>query len=188
MKLYEYVFQNTRSSNSSSSRDASPIRARDWPLPDLVDQSERRQMENVQSENQREFGSFLAYRCCIHVNHDLNLVNSGIVSGPSSPSITISPLALQPNPTFSFPDNPRPSWELKRREAVWDLFQSESAFLRDHLMALKNVTKSFFTQQFLLEVFLFRFSWNLWRRFRLKDLWCLPSLKFSLEILMNFVV
>ena len=102
-------------------------------------------MENVQSENQREFGSFLAYRWLIHVNHDLNLVNSGIVSGPSSPSITISPLALQPNPTFSFPDNPRPSWELKRREAVWDLFQSESAFLRDHLMALKNVRKSFYS-------------------------------------------
>ena len=25
------------------------------------------------------------------------------------------------------------------REAVWDLFQSESAFLRDHLMTIKNV-------------------------------------------------
>jgi hypothetical protein len=32
------------------------------------------------------------------------------------------------------------SLELKRREAVWDLFQSESAFLRHHLMALKNVS------------------------------------------------
>ena len=33
----------------------------------------------------------------------------------------------------------RQSLEMKRREAVWDLFQSESAFLRHHLMALKNV-------------------------------------------------
>jgi len=29
--------------------------------------------------------------------------------------------------------------EIKRREAVWDLFQSENAFLIDHLMVLKNV-------------------------------------------------
>ena len=29
--------------------------------------------------------------------------------------------------------------EQKRKEAVWDLFQSESTFLRDHLMAIKNV-------------------------------------------------
>lgn len=31
--------------------------------------------------------------------------------------------------------------ESKRREAVWDLFQSECAFLYDHLMVLKNVSK-----------------------------------------------
>ena len=30
--------------------------------------------------------------------------------------------------------------EIKRREAVWDLFQSENAFLIDHLMVLKNVS------------------------------------------------
>ena len=30
--------------------------------------------------------------------------------------------------------------EVKRREAVWDLFQSECAFLYDHLMVLKNVS------------------------------------------------
>jgi len=28
--------------------------------------------------------------------------------------------------------------EQKRREALWDLFQSESVFLYDHLMVLKN--------------------------------------------------
>ena len=32
--------------------------------------------------------------------------------------------------------------ETKRREAVWDLFQSECAFLYDHLMVLKNVSLS----------------------------------------------
>ena len=30
--------------------------------------------------------------------------------------------------------------EAKRREAVWDLFQSETAFLLDHLMVLKHVS------------------------------------------------
>ena len=29
--------------------------------------------------------------------------------------------------------------EEKRREAVWDLFQSETAFLLDHLMVMKHV-------------------------------------------------
>lgn len=31
--------------------------------------------------------------------------------------------------------------EMKRREALWDLFQSENAFLVDHLMVLKNVSQ-----------------------------------------------
>ena len=82
---------------------------------------------------------------------------SVIPSSPGSPAMTISPLALSSAPTFSFPASeasgaleaassspgadPGLSRRLedKRREAVWDLFQSESAFLRDHLMALKNV-------------------------------------------------
>ena len=33
--------------------------------------------------------------------------------------------------------------ETKRREAVWDLFQSECTFLYDHLMVLKNVSTMF---------------------------------------------
>ena len=32
--------------------------------------------------------------------------------------------------------------EEKRREAVWDLFQSETAFLLDHLMVMKHVRKT----------------------------------------------
>ena len=34
----------------------------------------------------------------------------------------------------------RTRMEQKRKEALWDLFQSESTFLRDHLMAIKNVS------------------------------------------------
>lgn len=115
--------ENTRS-NSSSSRDNSPIRSQDWPLPDLIDQSRRSQMVKAQNENHKEFGSYLSYNV--------------IPSSPGSPAMTISPLATA---SFTFPDpaEMKPGLEAKRREAVWDLFQSESAFLRDHLMALKNV-------------------------------------------------
>jgi hypothetical protein len=35
--------------------------------------------------------------------------------------------------------------EVKRREAVWDLFQSELVFLIDHLMVLKNVSRNYWT-------------------------------------------
>lgn len=34
-----------------------------------------------------------------------------------------------------------PKSEQRRREALWDLFQSECAFLYDHLMVLKNVSR-----------------------------------------------
>ncbi len=40
-----------------------------------------------------------------------------------------------------------PKCEQRGREALWDLFQSECAFLYDHLMVLKNVT---FSKLFLL--------------------------------------
>ena len=30
--------------------------------------------------------------------------------------------------------------ELRQREAMWDLFQSENAFLIDHLMVIKHVS------------------------------------------------
>lgn len=32
--------------------------------------------------------------------------------------------------------------EQRRKEALWDLFQSECAFLYDHIMVLKNVSKT----------------------------------------------
>ena len=45
--------------------------------------------------------------------------------------------------------------EQKRKEAVWDLFQSESNFLRHHLMALKNVSRLF--QNTTMEIYNFYF-------------------------------
>ena len=54
--------QRSVATNSSSSRENSPIRSHDWPLPDLVDQSQRSQMVNVQADNQKEFGSYLAFK------------------------------------------------------------------------------------------------------------------------------
>ena len=62
------------------------------------------------------------------------------VSTPDSPHLPCSPLAMSHGHTFTFPEaDMRTRLEKKRKEAVWDLFQSESAFLRDHLMAIKNV-------------------------------------------------
>ena len=63
------------------------------------------------------------------------------VSTPESPQLPSSPLAMSHSHTFTFPEAElKTRLEHKRKEAVWDLFQSESAFLRDHLMAIKNVT------------------------------------------------
>ncbi|CAG0890316.1 unnamed protein product [Darwinula stevensoni] len=43
-----------------------------------------------------------------------------------------------PEPTAS-PEDPALKNEQKRRDAMWDLFQSELAFLYDHLLVMKNV-------------------------------------------------
>ena len=55
-------------------------------------------------------------------------------------SSTFTAKDIDPNSRFltgrdSFSRN-----EVKRIEAVWDLFQSETAFLLDHLMVLKHVS------------------------------------------------
>ena len=44
--------------------------------------------------------------------------------------------------------------ETKRREAVWDLFQSECTFLYDHLMVLKNVSNIAYCLLELIGIFL----------------------------------
>ena len=81
----------------------------------------------------------------IYVNRYFIFCHCSVMPSPGSPAMTISPLALATGQEFTFPPSSpdtKHGWELKRREAVWDLFQSESAFLRDHLMALKNVRVS----------------------------------------------
>lgn len=40
---------------------------------------------------------------------------------------------------FQLPQPAGPKSEQRRKEALWDLFQSECAFLYDHIMVLKNV-------------------------------------------------
>ena len=54
--------------------------------------------------------------------------------------------------------------EQKRREALWDLFQSEIVFLLDHLMVLRHVSPSFDFerdfQAFLGDFLLSRFTWS----------------------------
>ena len=64
-----------------------------------------------------------------------------MVSSPDSPRLPSSPLAMSHSHTFTFPEvEMRTRLEQKRKEALWDLFQSESTFLRDHLMTIKNVS------------------------------------------------
>ena len=81
-----------------------------------------------------------------------------MVSPLESPPLAISPLAMSHSHTFTFPEaGMRTKLEKKRKEAVWDLFQSESTFLRDHLMAIKNVSADIsliYSVFLLLEVFM----------------------------------
>jgi len=92
-------------------------------LPDLVHTPDRK-INRTQSERSGDLTAYLANKTLLR---------------PGSP---LSP-PIQHSHSFSFPEvkqaELKVAMEQKRREAVWDLFQSESAFLRHHLMALKNV-------------------------------------------------
>jgi hypothetical protein len=70
--------------------------------------------------------------------------------------ITFPPFE-QPQPQQPTPCPPTsgPKCELRGREALWDLFQSECAFLYDHIMVLKNVNKQ--SHVHLSRFFLFKF-------------------------------
>ena len=68
---------------------------------------------------------------------------------PPTPPLPPAPSTAAPVETFPFEQQPTtttttvsggPKCEQRGREALWDLFQSECAFLYDHLMVLKNVT------------------------------------------------
>lgn len=58
------------------------------------------------------------------------------MAGPLGSSPTGSPMAMRPDHLNVGMTSRN---EQKRKEAVWDLFQSECMFLYDHLMVLKNV-------------------------------------------------
>lgn len=75
-------------------------------------------------------------------------------------SSTFTAKDIDPNSRFltgrdSFSRN-----EVKRIEAVWDLFQSETAFLLDHLMVLKHVSTYILYTICLLVVTLKLLVWN----------------------------
>ena len=68
------------------------------------------------------------------------ILSRQMVSSSDNSRLPSSPLAMSHSHTFTFPETDmKKKLEQKRKEAVWDLFQSESTFLRDHLMAIKNV-------------------------------------------------
>jgi hypothetical protein len=93
--------------------------------------TKRSHIVRTQSDRTTDFGSYLAARELAG--------NRESPESPHSPQLAGSPL-LNHSHTFSCRDGrDGKRLEMKRREAVWDLFQSESAFLRDHLMTIKNV-------------------------------------------------
>ena len=58
-------------------------------------------------------------------------------------SITFTANELDPSNRFCGRGESTARQEQKRREALWDLFQSEIVFLLDHLMVLRHVSQSF---------------------------------------------
>lgn len=62
------------------------------------------------------------------------------VRGPLVKSMTFTAKDMPDHGSRFRTENPLTRNEEKRREAVWDLFQSETAFLLDHLMVMKHVS------------------------------------------------
>ena len=58
-------------------------------------------------------------------------------------SMTFTANELDPSNRFCGRGESTARQEQKRREALWDLFQSEIVFLLDHLMVLRHVSQSF---------------------------------------------
>lgn len=73
-------------------------------------------------------------------SNQANLTNLiGLGSGPGQYPANVSPPALSSSPSSTRSSFAITRSEFKRREALWDLFQSECVFLYCHLMVLKNV-------------------------------------------------
>ena len=89
-----------------------------------------------------------SHSCVAPVNIDIRRLSRGPINQSSLESQDITEsfdsADLNVSPPHSSLSSARSSImitrsEHKRREALWDLFQSESVFLYDHLMVLKNV-------------------------------------------------
>ena len=77
-----------------------------------------------------------------------NLKHSNTFTAKDAPGSAIASAAVK---AAAAAPKPLTKQEIKRRDAVWDLFQSEIAFLVDHLMVLKHVRFAF---DFLVRSFL----------------------------------
>ncbi|XP_076357518.1 pleckstrin homology domain-containing family G member 7-like isoform X2 [Tachypleus tridentatus] len=92
------------------------------------------------------------YRSLLEHQQSCDVTNNKHIKPSFSCEVTLSNNGVRPTHSFSFDEassndifpleemrGTLTKGEMKRREALWDLFQSEVMFLYDHLMVLKNV-------------------------------------------------
>ncbi|XP_068082130.1 rho guanine nucleotide exchange factor 11 [Anabrus simplex] len=119
------------SGSSSSSPSPEPSPPPPPPPPPVPSPPPRRRLRGnlVRAQSERCFERRLtgAKAMWRGLDKTLPLRPSPLVSTLSEKDLLVSPVSTTSR------------IESKRREAVWDLFQSECAFLYDHLMILKNV-------------------------------------------------
>ncbi|PNF21116.1 Pleckstrin homology domain-containing family G member 7 [Cryptotermes secundus] len=122
-------------SSSSSSSDSSLVSSPEPPprpvSPPPVVTTPRRRLRGalVRAQSERCFERRLTGARAMWRGLDRTL--------PTKPSPLVT--TLSEKDLLVSPGSTTSRAESKRREAVWDLFQSECAFLYDHLMVLKNV-------------------------------------------------
>ncbi|XP_069692968.1 uncharacterized protein [Periplaneta americana] len=123
------------SSSSGSSNSSSPASSPEPPpppprpaSPPPVATSPRRRLRGALVRAQSE-------RCFERRLTGARAMWRGALPARPSPLVT----TLSEKDLLVSPGSTTSRAECKRREAVWDLFQSECAFLYDHLMVLKNV-------------------------------------------------
>lgn len=128
------------SSSSSSSSNSSLVSSPEPPprpvSPPPVVTTPRRRLRGalVRAQSERCFERRLTGARAVWRGLDRTL--------PTKPSPLVT--TLSEKDLLVSPGSTTSRAECKRREAVWDLFQSECAFLYDHLMVLKNVSTFLF--------------------------------------------
>ncbi|XP_074600156.1 uncharacterized protein LOC141854391 [Brevipalpus obovatus] len=133
-----YLATNAHSTRSNSCiapvstsirRLSGGIDLKEEPSIDLVDEDASRTTDGGGSGNESGGGG----------SNQADITNLiGLGSGSQYPA-NVSPPALSSSPSSTRSSFAITRSEFKRREALWDLFQSESVFLYCHLMVLKNV-------------------------------------------------